>query len=208
MRALLIATAVAAMLTSNAAVAQQSNQPMMGQQMPMMGQGWMGNNMMGHGMMPMMDPSQHIEGRLAFLKTELKITDAQTTQWNAYADALRANAKRMSELMNEMMSSGMMGQGMMMGNQGMMMQGQPGTMMQGQPGTMMQGQPGTMMQGQPGTMMSLPDRLKLAEQHMAAHMEMLQAIKGPADQLYGVLSDEQKRVADQILGPMGMMGMM
>jgi hypothetical protein len=192
MRALLIATAVAAMLTSNAAVAQQSNQPMMGQQMPMMGQGWMGNNIVGHGMMPMMDPSQHIEGRLAFLKTELKITDAQTPQWNAYADALRANAKRMSELMNEMMSSGMMGQGMMMGNQGMMMQGQPGTM----------------MQGQPGTMMSLPDRLNWAEQHMAAHMEMLQAIKGPADQLYGVLSDEQKRVADQILGPMGMMGMM
>jgi len=80
MRALLIATAVAAMLTSTAAVAQQSTQPMMGQQMPMMGQGWMGNTMMGPGMMPMMDPSQHIEGRLAFLKTELKITDAQNQQ--------------------------------------------------------------------------------------------------------------------------------
>ena len=197
MRALLIATAIAAMLTSTAAVAQQSTQPMMGQQMPMMNQGMMGYNMIVHGMMPMMDPSQHIEGRLAFLKTELKITEAQTPQWTAYADALRANAKRMGQLMTEMMSSGMMSQGMM--NYGMMM---------GNQGMMMQGQPGTMMQGQSGTMMSLPDRLKWAEQHMAAHMEMLQAIKAPTDQLYAVLSADQRRIADQLMGPMGMMGMM
>jgi hypothetical protein len=192
MRALLIATAIAAMLTCTAAVAQQSTQPMMGQQMPMMNQGMMNYGMMGHGMMPMMDPSQHIEGRLAFLKTELKITEAQTPQWTAYADALRANAKRMGQLMTEMMSSGMMNYGMMIGNQGMMMQGQPGAM----------------MQGQSGTMMSLPDRLNWAEQHMAAHMEMLQAIKGPEEQLYAVLSPEQRRIADQFMGPMGMMGMM
>ena len=56
--------------------------------------------------------------------------------------------------------------------------------------------------------MSLPDRLDWAEQHMAAHMEMLQAIKGPTEELYAVLSAEQKRIADQIMGPMGMMGMM
>ena len=101
-----------------------------------------------------------------------------------------ANAQRMAELMNQMMSNRMMGQGMMM-NQGMMM-----------------GNQGTMMQVQPGTMMSLPDRLNWAEQHMTAHMEMLQAIKGPTTQLYVVLSDEQKRIADQLIGPMGMMGMM
>jgi len=194
MRALLIATAIAALLTTTAAIAQQSTQPMMGQQVPMMNQGMMnygGMNygMMGHGMMPMMDPSQHIEGRLAFLKTELKITDAQAPQWTAYADALRANAKRMSELMTEMMSSGMMNYGTM----------SYGTMMWNQ---------GTMMQGQRGPGMSLPDRLDWAEQHMAAHMEMLQAIKGPTEELYAVLSAEQKRVADQIMGPMGMMGMM
>ena len=194
MRALLIATAIAALLTTPAAIAQQSTQPMMGQQVPMMNQGMMnygGMNygMMGHGMMPMMDPSQHIEGRLAFLKTELKITDAQAPQWTAYADALRANAKRMSELMTEMMSSGMMNYGTM----------SYGTMMWNQ---------GTMMQGQRGPGMSLPDRLDWAEQHMAAHMEMLQAIKGPTEELYAVLSTEQKRVADQIMGPMGMMGMM
>lgn len=49
----------------------------------------------------MMNPSQHVEGRLAFLKTELKITYTQAPQWNAYADAVRANGKRMGEIMNQ-----------------------------------------------------------------------------------------------------------
>ena len=55
------------------------------------------------GMMRMM--AGHVEGRLAFLKTELKITDAQLPLWNAVAEAIRANAKSMSEIM----SGGMMG---------------------------------------------------------------------------------------------------
>jgi len=77
-----------------------AGRPMMG----MMGQG---------GMMPMMGMmgmGDHVEGRIAFLKTELKITDAQTPQWNAFADALRANARRMSEMRSTMMPGGMMGQ--------------------------------------------------------------------------------------------------
>jgi chromosome segregation ATPase len=37
--------------------------------------------------------ASHIEGRLAFLKTELKITDAQMPQWNAFADVLRQSDK-------------------------------------------------------------------------------------------------------------------
>src|SRR5262252_2982195 len=56
--------------------------------------------------MPMMAAmAGHVEGRLAFLKTELKITDGQLPLWNAVADAIRANAKSMGE----MMSGGMMG---------------------------------------------------------------------------------------------------
>ena len=39
------------------------------------------------------DPTRHIEGRIAFLKAELAITDAQLPQWNAFADTLRARAK-------------------------------------------------------------------------------------------------------------------
>ena len=63
---------------------------------------------------------------------------------------------------------------------------------------------GMVMQGQPG-MTSLPDRLDRAESHLAAHMEMLQAVKEPTMRFYEALSDEQKRLADQLVGPMGMM---
>jgi LTXXQ motif family protein len=61
----------------------------------------MGMGMMGAGMRP---GAEHIEGRLAFLKTELKITDSQTPQWNAFAEAVRANAKTMGEMHQQMMS--------------------------------------------------------------------------------------------------------
>ena len=46
---------------------------------PMMG-------MMGRGGMMSMMMGDHIEGRIAFLKAELKITDVQMLQWNAFAD--------------------------------------------------------------------------------------------------------------------------
>jgi hypothetical protein len=59
----------------------------------------------GAGMMPMMQP-RHIEGRIAFLKTELRITDAQSQQWSALADALRENAKAMTTMHGRMMSDG------------------------------------------------------------------------------------------------------
>ena len=68
--------------------------------------------MMGQrGGVPMMRMMQgHVEGRLAFLKTELKITDAQLPLWNAVAEAIRANAKGGMGMM-EGMAGGMMGQG-------------------------------------------------------------------------------------------------
>jgi len=78
-----------------------------------MGRGMMGGNMMGQsgGMMPMMNMMmrgqagvERIEGRLAFIKAELKISDAQTPQWNAFSDAMRKNAGAMAEMRNAMMS--------------------------------------------------------------------------------------------------------
>jgi hypothetical protein len=47
-------------------------------------------------------PPSRIEGRLAFLKTELKITDAQSTQWNALADAMRQNDKARRDRIEQM----------------------------------------------------------------------------------------------------------
>jgi hypothetical protein len=73
--------------------------PMMDMMRMMMGQDGMG------GMRMMAAMAGHVEGRLAFLKTELKITDAQLPLWNAFAQAARENAKAMEE----MMQGGMMG---------------------------------------------------------------------------------------------------
>ena len=62
--------------------------------------------MMGRDGMGMMGAiARHVEGRLAFLKTELKITDAQLPLWNAVADAMRANAKTMGDMAGGMMGS-------------------------------------------------------------------------------------------------------
>jgi hypothetical protein len=76
--------------------------PMMGMMRMMMGEDGMGG-------MRMM--SEHVEGRIAFLKTELKITDAQLPLWNGFAQAMRDNAKAMQGAMQAMpgMSGGMMG---------------------------------------------------------------------------------------------------
>jgi hypothetical protein len=46
---------------------------------------------------------ERVEGRIAFLRAELKITDAQTSAWNAFADALRANAQKLTAARPAMM---------------------------------------------------------------------------------------------------------
>ena len=74
--------------------------------MPMMARG-RDDSMPMTSMAGMMDG--HIEGRLAFLKTELHITDSQMPQWNAFADAMRASAKRMAEMHGTTMHGGAMG---------------------------------------------------------------------------------------------------
>ena len=77
--------------------------------MPMHGYGMMGQGMMGQGMMGQgmgMMGGRHVEGRIAFLKTELKITEAQQKLWDAVADAMRANAKAMTTMRGGMMQTG------------------------------------------------------------------------------------------------------
>ncbi len=48
---------------------------------------------------PFSRPTERVEARLAYVKTALKITDAQQPQWNAYADAVRKNAKDIEQRM-------------------------------------------------------------------------------------------------------------
>ncbi|MHC2618321.1 hypothetical protein ACVIW2_000353 [Bradyrhizobium huanghuaihaiense] len=50
-----------------------------------------------------METIDRVEGRIAFLRTELKITEAQTSAWNTFADALRTNAKTLGGMRGSMM---------------------------------------------------------------------------------------------------------
>jgi hypothetical protein len=47
-------------------------------------------------------PSQRAEARLAYIKTALQITPAQTAQWNAFADVVRKHAKERDAKVAEM----------------------------------------------------------------------------------------------------------
>jgi hypothetical protein len=60
-------------------------------------------NMMG-AQSGMMIPN--VEGGITALKTELKITDAQTAAWDRFAEAIRATAGSMNEMYQQMMQSG------------------------------------------------------------------------------------------------------
>lgn len=122
-----------------------------------------GMGAMGMGGMRMMAAmTGHVEGRLAFLKAELKITDAQLPQWDKFADAVRVNSKAMEAMM-------------------------PG--------------------GTAGTAGSatLPDRLAMREKMMAAHLDALRKLTNAVTPLYAAFSVEQKKTADDLIAPMGMM---
>jgi hypothetical protein len=139
---------------------QQDGQPgmmgNMGQMMPMMRQMMMGQQG-GMGM-----PFEHVEGRIAFLKTELKITDAQAPQWNAFADTLRSNAQAHRAAFQRMTSDSM-----------------------------------------PSTW---PERLAFQQKMLSTRLDSLKDMEAAVKPLYAALSDEQRKVADQLMsGPMGMM---
>ncbi len=56
--------------------------------------GGMGGGMGGMMQHMMCGFTEHLEGRLAYLKAELKLTDQQTSAWNNFADAWRAAAQK------------------------------------------------------------------------------------------------------------------
>lgn len=104
----------------------------------------------------------HVEGRLAFLRTELKIVKDQQPQWNAFASAFRASGKTMQAAHKKMMGM--------------------------------------------AAPAAWPERLDRSEQALAARLSAVKALKASAHALYEVLSDEQKKLTDELMrGPMGMM---
>jgi len=74
------------------------------QNAPKMGGGMKGDDMarMSQMMTMMREKLSHAGERVASLKTELKITEAQTPAWNKFADALIASAKSMEDAMDAM----------------------------------------------------------------------------------------------------------
>jgi len=112
-----------------------------------------------------------VEGRIAFLRVELKITDAQADSWNGFADALRANARKLTEVRASM----------------------------------------TPKPGEAPPASTLAARLEQQEQWLAARLEGTRAMKSAFVKLNEVLSDDQKKTANDLLAPhleMGAMAMM
>lgn len=115
----LFATAALALAMSAAAIAPsfaETNVPagrkmgMTGGGCPMMGM--MGQGMVGRGMMGQGTPSGNQEqmgaladSRLANLKAELKITDAQADVWKTYAEAIKARVTIMQGMRASMMDA-------------------------------------------------------------------------------------------------------
>jgi LTXXQ motif family protein len=149
---------------------------MMGRMRDMMGGMPMMNTMPMMRMMEMMGlgmaATDRIEGRIAFLRAELNITEAQASAWNAFADAMRTNAKKLREVRASMMPQADAGQ---------------------------------------QQALTMAERLDQQERWLVARLEGTRALKSAVTNLYGTLSEDQKKTANELLAPqmgMGMMAMM
>ena len=152
------------------------NMPMMGMMKDM--KEMMGNMSMMHSMEMMqrmglmgggMAAIDRIEGRIAFLRAELKITDAQADAWNGFAEALRMNARKLAEVGGSMIPKA--------GDK------------------------------QPSAS-NFSARLDLQEQWLIARLDGLRVMKSAFAKLNDVLSDDQKKTANDLLAPHMGMGMM
>ncbi len=104
---------LAATSPSHAHMNADPSQPAMGMMgggcptMTMMGSGMMSQGMAGDGNQGMMGDQVRMDamadGRLAYLKTELDLTEAQMPAWNGYADAVKANMANMQDMRSDMM---------------------------------------------------------------------------------------------------------
>jgi hypothetical protein len=120
-----------------------------------------------HGMMKnmMCRMTEHVDGRLAYLKAELKLNDAQQNAWNLFADNYRAAAARTAQQCEKMDDK----------------------------------------TGDHAAHKGVLGHLGMMESHMTAHLDSVKAIKGAIEPLFNVLSEEQKKTANEVMT--GMMGL-
>ena len=128
--------------------------------MGMMGGGCQMMGMMGmrgHGMMGRQAKmGAMVDGRLAYLKSELNITDAQTEAWTGYAQAVKGRVDAMQSRRQSMMDA--------------------------------------MQKG------SAIERMNARIAGMEVMLDALKAINPAIEKLYAVLTDEQKKQADELIG--------
>lgn len=111
---------------------------------------------------------ERVDGRLAYMTTELKITSEQTAAWDAFAAVVRTSVKAH----NDMMRSGT-------------------------------------EEFEDGALFDkpLPEQLAFRITRMEAHLAQIKSVKAAVDELYAVLTDEQKAVADDVVLPLTGLGM-
>jgi hypothetical protein len=135
----------------------------------MMGEGWgRGRGGMGMGMgCPMVafgddgETTTFVDGRIAFLKAELKITDAQNNAWDGYAAAMKSNLDTMTS-MHQLMQTAFEAK-------------------------------------------TPVERLDTRVAAMETRLNALKEMKPALETLYGVLDEEQKETANEVLTEMGCM---
>lgn len=116
---------------------------------PMMGM------MGGHGAAGM---AQHMDGHIAFLKAELKITPAQENPWKAFTDVLRSSVTSMAQM--------------------------PG-----------------MPMGAAGAQASVGQTLQQKESMLTTRLDNTKRLHVAWSKLDAVLTPEQRKTADQLIGP-------
>ena len=102
--------------------------------------------------------TEHVEGRIAFLRAELKIVDSQAAAWNRFAEALRANAKRLGDVRPAMARRG-------------------------------------------GGEATLTQLLEQEERWLAARLEGAREIRTALTDLFPILTDEQRKLAERLVPP-------
>jgi hypothetical protein len=124
--------------------------------------------------------SERLEARLAYMRTALKITDAQQPQWDGFASVLRKHASVMDERMAQRRTAMV---------ERMKQRQAAGT------------QQGAQRSGHHNV--GAIERLERTQQRMAARSARLNEVITAAKPLYASFSPEQKQVADEMLARHG-----
>lgn len=154
----------------------------------------------------MLEMASRVDERLAAVKSDLAITDAQLPQWNAFADAVRSAAQSMEQMHKEMMAS-----------EAAVAEVAPKPAADTEPTSggdknypgmeavkKFAPESAAAPQGKPAK--GLPEKLESHEKRLVLHLESLKAIEAALAPLYATLDDKQKKVADALkIGPMGLM---